>query len=180
MASQAPPLRTPLSLLTTRAAAEGCLGGKGKGRGLPQSQPCWPCHSPAPDLMALTSLALPIGIGLWLPQNGKDLILQGVSDAQQPLLEGSIEGGPHCAQQTPPKSLLRAQLPHWGKQTQQTLQEVGGWLPPIKARGVGAPSSDTLSTCTSSIQTSASLRGSHICFHFSVPELSTSFTFIDS
>lgn len=42
------------------------------------------------------------------------------------------------------------------------------------------PSSDTLSTCTSSIQTSASLRVSHICFHFSVPELSISFTSIDS
>lgn len=42
------------------------------------------------------------------------------------------------------------------------------------------PSSDTLSTCTSSMQTSASLRVSHICFLFSVPELSISLTSIDS
>lgn len=42
------------------------------------------------------------------------------------------------------------------------------------------PSSDTLSTCTNSTQTSASPWVSRVCFHFSVPELSISLTSIDS
>jgi hypothetical protein len=94
--SQAQPLRTGLLLLTIAAAVEGYLGEKEQGRELLQSHLLSPPH-PSPILAALTSLALSIVIRLWLAQNGKDLILQGVSDTEQPLLEGSIEGGPHCA-----------------------------------------------------------------------------------
>lgn len=95
--SQAQSLRSGSLPLTIRAAVGGCLEGKEERKGLPQAHPPGPFSLPAPALAALTSLALPIGIRLWLSKNGKDLILQGVGDTEQPFLEGSIEGRPHCA-----------------------------------------------------------------------------------